>query len=177
MNQNEEVQEMEHYFNRMQPAILNEHNIDTLNHLLNQFIDEVKGEIEAWSQRGSGWILDEMSEAFINMAQYQPLWGGSYMVLSTKLKKKKAILNIQNRDNQCLRWALRAALFPAPRGRNPVRPLSYPTKDSLNFTGINFPTPVSQIDRLERRNQNLAINMFAWENEHAIIHRISEKRQ
>ena len=45
MNQNEEVQEMEHYFNRMQPAILNEHNIDTLNHLLNQFIDEVKGEI------------------------------------------------------------------------------------------------------------------------------------
>ena len=80
---------MEHYFNRMQPAILNEHNIDTLNHLLNQFIDEVKGEIEAWSQRGSGWILDEMSEAFINMAQYQPLWGGSYMVLSTKLKKRK----------------------------------------------------------------------------------------
>ena len=111
-NRGEEVQRMEHYFNRMHPAILNEHNMDTLNHLLNEFIDHVKGEIEAWSQRGSGWVLDEILEAFINVAQYQPLQGGSYMPLPRRLKNKKAIKNIQNRDNQCLRWAIRAALFP-----------------------------------------------------------------
>ena len=58
---------MDHYFNRMRPATLNEHSVDTLNHLLNQFIDEVKGEIEAWSERGSGWIMDEILEAFINV--------------------------------------------------------------------------------------------------------------
>ena len=98
MNRDEEVQHMEHYFNRMQPIILNENNIDTLIHMLNQFIDEVKGEVEAWSQRGSGWVI---LEAFINMAQYRPLRGRSYMVLPQKLKNKKAILNIQNRDNQC----------------------------------------------------------------------------
>ena len=97
------------------------------------------------------------------------------MALPTKLKNKKAILNIQNRDNQCLRWALRAALFPAPRGKNPIRPSSYPTEDGLNFTGIDFPTPVSQIDRLERQNLNLAINMFRWENERVVVYRISEK--
>ena len=97
------------------------------------------------------------------------------MVLPPKLKNKKAILNIQNRDNQCLRWALRAALFPAPRGRNPIRPSSYPTEDGLNFMGIDFPTSVSQIDRLERQNQNLAINVFRWEKEQVIVHRISEK--
>ena len=50
----EKLQQMDHYFNRMPPVILNEHNIDILYHLLNQFIDEVKGEIEAWSERGSG---------------------------------------------------------------------------------------------------------------------------
>ncbi len=33
MNRDEKVQEMEYYFNRMQPEILNEHNIDTLNNL------------------------------------------------------------------------------------------------------------------------------------------------
>ena len=42
------VEEMEHYFDRMQPVIVNEHNTDTLNPLLNQFIQEVKGEVEAW---------------------------------------------------------------------------------------------------------------------------------
>ena len=176
MKRNGKVEEMEHYFNRMQPVIVNEHNIDTLNPLLNQFIDEVKGEIEAWSEKGSGWIMDKILKAFINVARYQPMRGGSYMELPTKLKNKKAILNIQNRrDNECLRWSIRAALFPAPRGRNPIRPSSYPTEDGLNFRGIDFPTPVSQIDRLERQNTNLAINVFGWENGHVVVHRISEK--
>ena len=112
MIRDEKVEEMNHYFDRLRPVILNEHNIDLLKPLLNQFIDEVKGEIEAWSERGSGWIMDKILEAFINMAQYQPMRGGSFMVLPTKLKNKKAILNIQNRDNECLRWAIRAALFP-----------------------------------------------------------------
>ena len=177
-NRGEEVQRMEHYFNGMQPAILNEHNMDRLNNLLNEFIDHVKGvkgEKEAWSQRGSGWVLDEILEAFINVAQYQPLRGGSYMVLPATLKNKKAILNTQNSDNQCLRWALRAALFPAPRGRNPTRTSSYPTEDGLDFTCIDFPTPVSHIHRLERQNPNLAINVFGWEKERVIVHRLSEK--
>ena len=111
MIRDEKVEEMNHYFNRMQPVILNEHNIDILKPLLNQFIDEVKGQIEAWSERGSGWIMDKILEAFINVAQYQPMRGGRYMPLPKKLQNKKAIINVQNRDNQCLRWALRAALF------------------------------------------------------------------
>jgi len=74
-------------------------------------------------------VVDDILEAIINVAQYRPLNSGSYMPLPEKLKNKKAVLNIQNRDNQCLRWAVRAALFPAPRGRNPQRPSSYPTND------------------------------------------------
>ena len=94
------------------------------------------------------------------------------MPLPTKLKNKKALLNIQNRDNQCLRWAIRAALFQ-PRG-DMRRPSSYPTEDGLDFTGMDFPTPVSQIDRLEKQNENLAINVFGWEGR-VVVHRISEK--
>ena len=160
----EKVEEMNHYFDRMQPVILTEHNIDILNNL--------KGQIEAWSERGSGWILDKILEAFINVARYQPMRGGSYMPLPTKLKNKKAVLNIQNRDNQCLRWAIRAALYQ-PRGEM-RRPSSYPTEDALDFTGIDFPTPVSQIDRLEKQNENHAINVFGWEGR-VVVHRISEK--
>ena len=74
-----------------------------------------------------------------------------------------------------MRWVLRAALFPAPRGAKVTRTSSYPTEDGLNFTGIDFPTPVLQIDRLERQNENLAINVFGWENERVVVHRISEK--
>ena len=106
INRNGDVEHMEHYFNRMQPIVINEHNMVTLNHNFNHFVDQVRGEIEAWSERGSGWVVDEILEAIINVAQYQPLKGGSYMPLPEKLKNKKAIINIQNRDDQCLRWAI-----------------------------------------------------------------------
>ena len=174
INRDGKKEEMSHYFDRMQPVIINEHNKDIIKPLLNQFIDQVKGEIEAWSERGSGWIMDKITEAYINVARYQPMRGGSYMPLPTKLKNKKAIINVQNRDNQCSRWAIRAALFPAQRGTNVARTSSYPTEDGLNFAGIDFPTPVSQFDRLERQNQNLAINVFGWEGGNVVVHRISE---
>ena len=109
-------EEMTHYFERMHPTILNEHNVDLINALINEFIDQVKGEIEAWSERGSGWIMDKILEAFIKVGRYEPTRGGSFMPLPLKLKNKKAIINIQNRDHQCLRWALRAALYPARPG-------------------------------------------------------------
>ena len=98
------------------------------------------------------------------------------MPLPEKLKNKKAIINIQNTDNQCLRWALRAALFPARRGLKVTQTSSYPTNDGLDFTGIDFPTPVSQIDRLERQNPNIAINVFGWDKGQVLVHRISEKQ-
>ena len=55
------------------------------------------------------------------------------------------------------------------------RPSSYPTEDGLNFTGIDFHTPVSHIGRLERQNLNPAINVFGWEKGQVVVHRISEK--
>ena len=39
-------------------------------------------------------------EAFINVARYLPMRGECYMTLPKKLKNKKAVLNMQNRDNQ-----------------------------------------------------------------------------
>ena len=97
------------------------------------------------------------------------------MPLPKKLQNKKTIINVQNRDNQCLRWALRAALFPAPLGVKVTRTSGYPTEDGLNFAGIDFPTPVSQIVKLERQNPNLAINVFGWGKDNVTVHRISEK--
>ena len=175
INRNDEVEYTFHYFNRMQSIVLNEHNIDTLNHILNQLVDEVRGEIQAWSERGSGWVVDEILEAIVNVAQYQPVNGGTYIPLPEKLKNKKAIINIQKRDNECLRWALRAAIFPAPRSAQVSRTSSYPTNGGLNFTEIDFPTPVSQIDKLERQNPNLVINVFGGDKKQVIVHRISEK--
>ena len=105
MIRNEKVEQIDHYFNRMRPVILNEHNMDILEPSLNQFIDEVKGEIEAWSERGSGWIMDKILEAFIKVAQYQPRINlmltkqGENMHYSL-VKRLTALLYDQNRHNE-----------------------------------------------------------------------------
>ena len=111
----------------------------------------------------------------MNVPRYQPLRGGTYFPLPQKLKNKKAIINVQNKDNECLKWALRASLFPAQKGKNPIRPRSYPVDDGIDYTDIVFATPVKQMDKLEAQNANLAINVFGWENDHVIVHRVSKK--
>ena len=120
----------------------------------------MKGEIEAWSARGSGWVLERIMVAYVNVARYQPLRGGTYLELPQKLKTKKAIINVQNRDEECLKWAIRAALFPPKNGKDDQRTSNHPVADGINYTGIDFPTPVKQIDKLEAQNRNLAINVF-----------------
>ena len=98
VERNGQLEYMVHYFKDKEPTVLNQHNADLLNHFINQFIEHVRGQREAWSERGSGWVVDEILEAFINVARYNPLKGGTYMILPDLLKNKKAIINIQNRD-------------------------------------------------------------------------------
>ena len=106
-------------------------------------------------------MIEGILEAYVNVARNEPFRGGTYYSLPEKLKNKNAIINIQYKDNQCLRWAIRAALFPTEKGKKTTRPGSYPINDGLNFSEIDFPTPVSQINRLEKQNPNLAIQCVA----------------
>ena len=85
---------------------------------------------------------------------------------------------MKNRDDHCLRWALRVALaylrwayLPPPY--HPERPRWYPTEDGLNFQGIDAPTPISQIPKVEKLN-NLAINVFGWDKG-VTVYRLSTK--
>ena len=94
--------------------------------------------------------------AFINVARYKAFGGENYFPLPKKFQNKKAIINTKKKDSQCLRWVLRVALFPAPSGRNPIRLEVIRENTGPNFTGIDLPILVSQIDKLGKQNPNLA---------------------
>lgn len=48
----------------------------------------------------------------------------NFVDLPEKLKNKKAIINVRNKDNECLKWLIRAALYPAQNGNKSNRPSS-----------------------------------------------------
>ena len=171
------TQYMEHYFRENEPHVFNRNDEDQIKTEFDRFVERIKGEIESWSERGSGWVLERIMVAYVNVARYQPLRGGTYLPIPPKLAKKKAIINVKNRDNQCLKWALRAALFPPKDGNHAERPSKYPVNDGINYEGIDFPTPLKQIENLEAKNKNLAINVFGWENDDVIVHWISKKEK
>ena len=177
IERNGETQEMSHYFKEDQPHVFTRYDKEQIEQKYEEFMGRIKGEIENWSLQGSGWEIESIELAYVNVAKYQPLRGGTYLPLPANLAKKKAIINVKNKDNECLKWALRAALFPPKDGVHPERPSKYSKNDGINYEGIDFPTPVKQIDKLEKQNPNLAINVFGWEKDTVIVYRISSKEK
>ena len=47
---------------------------------------EILGIIEVWMSEGSGWIIDSVDNNYINVVNYKPLKGSSYIELPEELK-------------------------------------------------------------------------------------------
>ena len=142
--------EMDHFFWNRQPLIIS--NLTQLREegMLERLVDSYKEEIARWQEMGSGWVEEGIKLAYLEVNKYEPIRGGSYIPTPSKLRNKQAVINVKNKDDECLRWAIRAALFPAQTHVD--RPGSYPRDDGLDFTGIDFPTPLSQISKIEEQN-------------------------
>ena len=86
-------------------------------------------------------------------------------------KGRHAIVNVRNTDdNKCFLWAIRSALYPVEQ--NPERPSKYPT-DDLDWSGVEFPVPITGIDEFEENN-NLAINVYGEREQTIVPLRISK---
>ena len=153
------MQTIKHYFERDQPTIFLRGDSEAkIKEKFEDLIEMVKGQKDNWSEAGSGWVAGGIDLAYINVVRYRPLRGGTYLPLPAGLVKKKAIINVRNKDNKCLKWAPRAALFPPVKDSQ--RTSKYPMDDGIDYTGKDFPTPLKQIAKVEAQNRNLAINVF-----------------
>ena len=114
--------------------------------------------IEKFTNTASGLEIAHCMKLYLNIAKYEPLKGSSYIPLPEASANKKAIINLKNDDNKCLEWALLSALYHD--SNNPSKISSFKKHlGVLNMDGIDFPTPISQILRVEKKN-NLAITVY-----------------
>ena len=147
----------EAYFRSNVMTILSAHVIELA---AQKAFSEIQNRIDKWTNQGSGWTVNQIKGVYLEITKYTPLKGSSYIDLPAYLKRKKAIVNVKNNDQQCLKWALLSAKFPVKKHSDRVT--SYiDNEGALNFTGISFPTPLSQIPKVERQN-NLVINVFGY---------------
>ena len=132
-------------------TILSAHVIDVA---VQKAFTEIQKRIEKWTRQGSGWTVTKVLNVYLYFAKYTPLKVSSYIDLPKYLKDKKAIVNVQNTDQQFLKWTLLSFLNPA--WKNAQRVTKYIAhQDDLDFTGIEFPTPLNQMPKVERLKTTL----------------------
>ena len=74
--------------------------------------------IDIYQRNGSNWYFKEVVRLEIHTVGYKPIRGSSYIPLPDFIMRKKAIINIQNRDNKCFLWSVLRYLHPANRDEN-----------------------------------------------------------
>ena len=58
-----------------------------------------------WINEGSGWVIDEIKGLHINISNYEPLLGGSYIPLPKALNNSmKGLIYLRNKDHKCFMW-------------------------------------------------------------------------
>ncbi|GBN08354.1 hypothetical protein AVEN_87773-1 [Araneus ventricosus] len=118
--------------------------------------------IENFVRNGSGWQIKSISSIDLHLGQYRVFRGGCKNVcLPSKIKNKKAVLNIKCADNKCFLYSIAAKLYPSKfHGERAVKYRRY--LKYFRIGNIKFPTPISKVAQFETLN-NLRINVYGWE--------------
>ena len=62
---------------------------------LNSAYEELKHRLDIWVGLGSGWIIDKIEDINIDIANYDPLAGSSYITLPPELNNSmKGLINL-----------------------------------------------------------------------------------
>ena len=114
-------------------------------------------------RRGSGWRLHSIIFLELHTTIYNPLRGETWIPLPEELANKKAIINMQNKDNKCFLWSVLRALNPTNNHPERVDKKLKLKENSLNMEGIEYPVSLKDIDKFEKQNPTISITVFGYE--------------
>ena len=94
---NSEIVYQTAYFNSKPQTITNDEQINEALQLSQQQILNI---IARWISEGSGWTIESVYNHHLNIVQYQPMKGSSYIKLPQELRNSsKGLINMKNEDN------------------------------------------------------------------------------
>ena len=168
-----EMRTVQPFFRSVNYTLLTAENFDPSD--LNSALQKLVIGLEKYIHESSGWILREVKLLNVHTVLYKPLAASSFIDLPYTLKQCGALLNINNQDNKCFLWCLIAAFrrFSA----NPEKVQHYtPYENEFDMTGISYPVSLSSLDRFERQNNAISVNVFGFENKENFPLRITKQK-
>ena len=129
--------------------------------LIDKNVKKIIEDLEAFQKNGSGWYFKEVVNLEIHTNEYEPMKGSSYIPLPDWISNKKAIINIQNKDEKCFLWCILRYLYLINKNVTLLTDLKK-YENFLNTEGINFPMKLKHISKFEKPNPSLpGINVFS----------------
>ena len=129
--------------------------------ILSRMLREIVEKLVDYQRNGSGWYFKEVISFEIHTVDYKPIKGSSHIPLPDFLMRKKAIINMENRDDKCFLWCVLRYRHPREKHSTRINDLREYEND-LNLKGINFPVKVKDIRKFENQHPNIpGINVFS----------------
>ena len=114
--------------------------------------------------QGSAWIIDKIERLYINVANYEPLSGSSYISLPKALNNSmKGLINLKNKDHKCFMWCHVRLIIPTISHPERINKQDKNIAANLNYSGIVFPLDTNDYEKIEDRFQT-QVNVFGYEN-------------
>ena len=92
--------------------------------------------------------------------EFAPLKGNSWTPLPKEIEEKKAVINMKNEDDECFKWCVARALNPVENHPERITQKLRKQAEELNWKGIEFPMEVNKIEKFEKINPNISINVY-----------------
>ena len=130
--------------------------------------EEILENMSKYSSNRSNWKVSNILKMDINMINYNPLSGSSWIELNKFLASKKAIINMQNEDNEYFKWCVTTALNMKNKNNERIDKELIEKSKELNWKGIKFPFKLNQIAKFEKNNPDKSVTVCRFKNKKPI---------
>ena len=142
-----------------------------------QMKDKIIESFATFLQNGSGWRLKRVVKLLITKSRLNELRGSSHIPLPKKIANRKALINMENKDDKCFKWAVTRALNPVSIHAERITKELKTQAHELNWNGIEFPTPCTEKQfKTFEKNNNVSILVFGHEGDNIIPLYVSEAK-
>ena len=132
--------------------------------MLDECFNEIIYRLENWISHGSGWIVEEIINQYLNFSTYLPLSVSAYIKLPDELNHPmKGLINIKNNDNKCFLWCHVRHLNCDGSKLSRIIKKDRMIAESLNCSEVDFSVSKKDYNKSSVMN-GMNINAFCYED-------------
>ena len=123
-----------------------------LNEAISGLMQQIENRNISFIRNKSGVVIESVDLGSLHVGKMSSFRGASYAELPDMLKRKKAVVNVKNKDNRCFGYAILSCRHydvAYPKWRN--NPEQYDKHFDAQLRQLNYPVKISDLEEVEKK--------------------------